>query len=102
MGVQAILLWLFLAPGSAQFQANASHILFGDLKIVEQSSDVRLHGSFRILLKNISGQVLRRQSVLARAAGVVGNRVKITSWRISRPRIPRGPSHALWPDASAS
>ena len=59
------MLWFFLAPGSAQFQANASHILFGDLRIAEQSSDARLPGSFRILLKDISGQVLRRQSISA-------------------------------------
>lgn len=56
-----LLLW---ATAAAQIQGNASHILFGDLKVTNQS-DSRLPGSFRILLKNVAGQILRRQSISA-------------------------------------
>lgn len=63
MRVLAAVLLIGLTPALAQTQRNVAHTLFGDLKVVNQAPDSRLPGSFRILLKNLSGHILRRQSI---------------------------------------
>ncbi|MFQ5737669.1 MAG: tetratricopeptide repeat protein [Acidobacteriota bacterium] len=48
---------------AAQIQRGANHILFGDLKIEGEEPAAVHRPAFRVLLQNVSGQILREQTV---------------------------------------